>query len=62
MAASTTTLKLTDKQVQALIYAMNIADAVHEGYDSWERKELGHAAKEQAWAQIFTKLEKEGWR
>lgn len=56
-----TTIKLTDNQVQAILYAMNITENSHYDYSEAEAKEYGHAATERAFDQIRTKLEKEGW-
>ena len=58
----TTTLKLTDNQVQAIWYALNVADENFRNYDDIEAKELGHRSKARAFDQIREKLEKEGWQ
>jgi hypothetical protein len=56
-----TTLKLTDKQVQALYVAMNFYNMSYEGTDDEELEGTLVPPTMKALDQIEAKLEKAGW-
>lgn len=61
MATNYTTLKLTEAQVQALFYAINVTTAGLADYDEDEWEEYGHDLKVKAYDNIIAKLQKAGW-